>query len=73
VHKPNDALVEPLTVRELEVLNLLGQHLSNEEIAQALFISPVTVKTHIRNLFGKMGVGRRRFALVRAKELGLLP
>jgi LuxR family maltose regulon positive regulatory protein len=65
--------IEPLTNREVEVLNLIGQHLSNEEIAQTLFISPLTVKSHTRNLFDKLGVKRRRFAIQRARELGLLP
>jgi LuxR family maltose regulon positive regulatory protein len=66
-------MIEPLTNREVEVLNLIGQHLSNDEIAQALFISPLTVKSHTRNLFDKLGVKRRRFAIQRARELGLLP
>ena len=69
----NDHLIEPLTNREVEILNLIGQHLSNDEIAQALFVSPLTVKSHIRNLFDKLGVKRRRFAIQRARDLGLLP
>jgi LuxR family maltose regulon positive regulatory protein len=73
VRKPSGSLVEPLTARELEILNLLGQYRSNDEIAQTLFISPVTVKSHIRHLFEKMGVNRRRFAIAKAKDLGLLP
>lgn len=71
--KANGHLIEPLTNREVEILNLIGQHLSNEEIARALFVSPLTVKSHIRNLFDKLGVKRRRFAIQRARELGLLP
>jgi LuxR family maltose regulon positive regulatory protein len=71
-HQPGEVLIEPLTAREQEILNLLSQHLTNDEIAQVLFISPVTVKSHIRNLFEKLGVSRRRFAITRARELGLL-
>jgi LuxR family maltose regulon positive regulatory protein len=72
-HRPKEIMIEPLTAREMEILNLLGQYLSNDEIAQALYISPVTVKSHIRNLFEKMGVNRRRFAIMKGKEMGLLP
>ena len=72
-NKANSQLIEPLTAREMEILIMLTQFLSNDEIAQALYISPVTVKSHIRNLFEKLGVNRRRFAIMRAKELGLVP
>ena len=71
--KMDESLVEPLTVREMEVLALMGQYLTNDEIAGVLFISPITVKSHIRHIFEKLGVKRRRFAIVRAKALGLLP
>jgi LuxR family maltose regulon positive regulatory protein len=66
-------LIEPLTNRETEILQLLGKHLSNDEIAQTLFISPFTVKSHTRALYEKLGVKRRRFAIQRARELCLLP
>jgi LuxR family maltose regulon positive regulatory protein len=65
--------IEPLTNREMQILQLLGKHMSNEEIAQALFISPLTVKSHTRKLYEKLGVKRRRFAVQRAQELCLLP
>ncbi len=66
-------LIEPLTDRELEVLDLLAQRLSDKEIAKRLVISPVTVKSHCRNIFGKLNVNKRRQAVLRARKLGLLP
>ncbi len=65
-------LIEPLTERELEVLELVVAGLSNQEIAHRLFISVGTVKTHVHNLYGKMNVKRRAQAIARAKELNLL-
>ena len=64
-------IVEPLSEREIEVLRLVAEGLSNREIAGRLFISPGTAKTHIHNLCGKMGVRNRTEAATRAKELGL--
>jgi LuxR family maltose regulon positive regulatory protein len=66
-------LVEPLTDRELEVLQHLAGGLSNREIAQRLFISLPTVKSHARNIYGKLGVSGRKQAVARAKALGILP
>jgi LuxR family maltose regulon positive regulatory protein len=63
---------EPLTERELTVLRFLQSVLSNEEIASKLFVSANTVKTHVRNIYRKLGVGRRREAVRRARELHLL-
>jgi LuxR family maltose regulon positive regulatory protein len=68
----NDALAEPLSQRELEVLELINQGLANKEIATRMTVAPATVKAHIRNLYGKLGVSRRTEALARARELGLL-
>jgi LuxR family maltose regulon positive regulatory protein len=68
-HQP---LIEPLSERELEVLRLLSQRLTYDEIAQALYLSVNTVKTHARNIYGKLSVNRRRDATARARELGLL-
>ena len=67
------ALIEPLTDREMEVLLCLAERLSNAEIAQRLFISLPTVKSHTRNIYGKLGVHNRKEAVARAKALGILP
>jgi ATP/maltotriose-dependent transcriptional regulator MalT len=66
------SLVEPLSERELEVLQLLVDGLQNREIAARLTISLNTVKTHIGNIFGKLGVNSRVRAASRARELDLL-
>ncbi len=63
---------EPLSERELAVLRLIAEGLSNQEIADRLVIAVSTVKTHINNIYGKLGVGSRTQALVRADELKLL-
>jgi two-component system, NarL family, response regulator LiaR len=62
-----------ITARELEVLTLVAQGLSNREIAAQLFVSENTVKTHCVRTFDKLGVSRRVQAVRRGKELGLLP
>jgi LuxR family maltose regulon positive regulatory protein len=54
------------------VLELLAQGLSNREIAERLFITVGTVKTHVHNIYGKLGVRGRTQAAARARELGLL-
>lgn len=66
------SLAEPLSQRELEVLELIHAGGANKDIAQRMGVAPATVKAHIRNLYGKLGVGRRTEALARARELGLL-
>jgi LuxR family maltose regulon positive regulatory protein len=66
------SLVEPLTDRELEVLHLIGEGYSNQDIAQALVITLNTVKKHASGIYGKLGVHNRTQAVVRAQELGLL-
>jgi LuxR family maltose regulon positive regulatory protein len=66
------AVVEPLSKRELEVLQLLAQGLSNTEIAEQIYVSPQTVKVHTRNIYGKLGVDNRLRAVTKAKSLGLL-
>jgi LuxR family maltose regulon positive regulatory protein len=65
-------LVEPLSQRELEVLKLIAQGLSNQEISERLFIALITVKGHNQRIFGKLQVQRRTEAVARARELGLL-
>jgi LuxR family maltose regulon positive regulatory protein len=66
-------LVEPLSERELEVLQLLAQGLSNREIGQRLFLALPTVKGHNRNIFGKLGVENRTQAVNKARALNILP
>jgi LuxR family maltose regulon positive regulatory protein len=66
------SLIEPLSERELEVLELIAQGLSNREISQRLFIALNTVKGHNRKIFGKLQAQRRTEAIARARELGLL-
>jgi ATP/maltotriose-dependent transcriptional regulator MalT len=72
VEVSQDALVDPLTDRELDVLRLLAEGLSNRDIADQLVLSVGTVKVHTRNIYSKLGVGSRTQAIVRGRELGLL-
>ncbi len=65
-------LVEPLSERELEVLQLIADGLSNREIGERLFLALSTVKGHNQNIYGKLQVQRRTEAVARARELGLL-
>jgi LuxR family maltose regulon positive regulatory protein len=65
-------LIEPLTERELELLQLVAEGLSNREIAAKLFIALGTVKSHIHNIYGKLNAQNRVQAVARANELGLL-
>lgn len=65
-------LVEPLSDRELEVVRLLAGGASNREIAARLFIAEGTVKNHLTNILGKLGVRDRTQAALRARELGLV-
>ena len=69
---PAQPLIEPLSQRELEVLQLIAQGLSNREISERLFIALITVKGHNQKIFGKLQVRRRTEAVARARELGLL-
>jgi DNA-binding NarL/FixJ family response regulator len=62
-----------ISKREYEVLELISEGLSNREIAEKLFVSLSTVKTHSSNLFAKLDARRRTQAIQRAKELRLLP
>jgi LuxR family maltose regulon positive regulatory protein len=65
-------LVAPLTEREILVLDLLPTRLTNADIGRRLFVSVNTVKTHLRSIYAKLGVGDRNAAIERAEELGLL-
>jgi LuxR family maltose regulon positive regulatory protein len=70
---PSSGLVEPLSERELEVLQLIAEGLTGQEIADRLFLSPNTVKVHARNIYGKLDVHHRLGAVTRARALGILP
>ncbi len=70
---PKSELVEPLSERELEVLQLIAEGLTNQEIASRLFLSQNTVKVHTRNIYGKLAVNNRTQAAARAKDLAILP
>jgi LuxR family maltose regulon positive regulatory protein len=65
--------VEPLTNRELEVLELLARRLTNKEIAAELVVSPATIRTHTYNIYQKLDVHGRRQAVSKASDLGILP
>jgi LuxR family maltose regulon positive regulatory protein len=73
--QPSNAqtLAQPLTNRELQILNMLGQWLQNKEIAAKLYISPLTVKKHLDNIYGKLNISGRRQAVEKAQRLGILP
>jgi LuxR family transcriptional regulator, maltose regulon positive regulatory protein len=72
IASPGAVLPEPLSERELEVLVLLAAGKSNRQIASELFVALSTVKTHIKNIYGKLDVRNRTQAVLRAGELGLL-
>jgi LuxR family transcriptional regulator, maltose regulon positive regulatory protein len=65
-------LAEPLSERELEVLALVAQGMTNREASERLFVSVATVKKHMENIHGKLYVSNRTQAVARARELGLL-
>ena len=69
---PPPALLESLSKRELDILVLIERGLSNKAIGQTLSIGPETVKWHLKNLFGKLGVNNRQLAVIRARSLSLL-
>jgi len=70
--KPLADLIEPLSDRELEILQQVAAGDSNKEIAARLFITEGTVKNHVTNILGKLGVRDRTQAALRARELGLI-
>ncbi|MBI1880132.1 MAG: response regulator transcription factor [Chloroflexi bacterium] len=65
--------IEPLSERELEVLQWLTSGASNREIGQQLYIAESTVKRHVYNIFGKLNVCNRTQAALRAHKLGIAP
>jgi ATP/maltotriose-dependent transcriptional regulator MalT len=68
-----DPFLERFSNREIDVLLLLAERLSNKEIAERFFVSPDTVKKHTINIYRKLGVNDRRQAVVTARTLGILP
>jgi LuxR family transcriptional regulator, maltose regulon positive regulatory protein len=72
IENQNSEIFEPLTERELEVLRLVAQGLSNAEISQRLYLALSTVKGHNQRIFDKLQAQNRTEAVVRARELGLL-
>lgn len=70
--EPQQPLVDPLTAREMQVLGLIADGLTNKEIAEELVISVGTVKWYTSQIYGKLGVGNRTGAVARARELALL-
>jgi LuxR family maltose regulon positive regulatory protein len=66
------ALVDPLSERELQVLRMLATNLTSTEIADELYISPSTVRSHIKSIYSKLDVHRRYDAVERARALDLI-
>ncbi len=73
--KMDESILQELGIskREYDVLELIAKGHTNQEVADKLFVSPNTVKTHLANLFAKLDVNRRTQAIQRAKELNLIP
>jgi len=71
-HRDGEPLIEPLSQRELKILQLIAQGLSNREIGERLFLALDTIKGHNRKIFDKLQVQSRTEAIARARELGLL-
>jgi LuxR family maltose regulon positive regulatory protein len=72
VTQMQNSRIEPLTNRELDVLELLAQRLQNKEIAEKLFVSPVTVKSHLESIYQKFNVNNRREAVDKATALKII-
>jgi LuxR family maltose regulon positive regulatory protein len=69
---PQEILLDPLSERELEVLRLTAEGLTNAEIAVELVIALSTVKTHVNRIYSKLGVSTRTQAVARARQLQIL-
>ena len=72
VPSQNDSLEEPLSTRELEILRLVSNGLSNKEIADTLVIAEGTVKNHLTSILGKLTARDRMQAVIKARELGII-
>ncbi|MEM7103779.1 MAG: response regulator transcription factor [Bacteroidota bacterium] len=70
--KPQQPLLDSLSDREKEVLQLLSKGFSNQEIANQLFVSLNTIKTHVKNIYAKLDVNRRVQAISKAKDLNII-
>ena len=70
--RSTEPLLDPLSVRELEVLHLIAIGDSNYEIAKQLVVAVSTVKRHVSNIFSKLGVTNRTQAVARARDFGIL-
>jgi len=67
-----EGLIDPLTKREQDVLQLLTEGLTNKEMAGRLIVAPSTVKQHLKNIYNKLDVRNRTQAVARGRELNLL-
>jgi LuxR family maltose regulon positive regulatory protein len=72
IHSPSSLLLDPLSDRELEVLQLIAQDLSYQEMADQIMVSLNTVRTHVKNIYSKLMVHKRSEAVAKAKELNLI-
>jgi LuxR family maltose regulon positive regulatory protein len=70
--KLTEPLIEPLSERELEVLRYLNTNLSTPEIAREMILAPSTIRTHVRNIYAKLGAHNRIEAIQKAKDLDLI-
>jgi len=72
LHGPDSELIEPLSEREIEVLQFIAQGLSNREVGERLYLTLNTVKAHSRTIYSKLGVNNRTQAVAKARALGII-